>query len=166
MNRGDKKIIILNGYPGAGKTTFSKIISELKPTIIRSSIDFVKEIAIQYYDWDGQKTEESRKFLSDTKHFLLDYTKLIEEDLAAAKRELIESSNEILIVDIREIEEIKKYQKKFNATTVFLHNSNIPIINSNISDAQVENFKYDFIIDNNKTITELREKTKDFINKL
>ena len=62
-------LFIVNGRPGVGKTTFEKMVQqrvgELNCTIL-STVDFIKKIA-EEAGWDGEKTPESRAYLSDLK---------------------------------------------------------------------------------------------------
>lgn len=66
------KIVIVNGAPGSGKTSFENFCQEIMGDFcqIRSTIDLVKEIATIYAQWDGKKDLKSRKFLSDLKDLL------------------------------------------------------------------------------------------------
>ena len=76
------KVVVINGRPGCGKTTFEQICQDMcKPNLsnfqeerivqvaITSTVDFVKEIALNC-GWDGSKTLENRRFLSDLKDLL------------------------------------------------------------------------------------------------
>lgn len=66
------EIIVINGFPGAGKDEFvnccKKLIGEPYVRNI-STVDFVKYIAAEC-GWDGTKTPENRAFLSDLKDLL------------------------------------------------------------------------------------------------
>ena len=68
------KVVVINGMPGCGKTTFEEMCSEYvnnqppgffeygKFTFVRilSTVDFVKSIAKEC-GWDGSKTLKNRK---------------------------------------------------------------------------------------------------------
>ena len=74
------KVIICNGRPGVGKTTFQEMCQiyareewENKIRVdITSTVDFVKDIAKQC-GWDGTKDLKNRKFLSDLKDLLTEW---------------------------------------------------------------------------------------------
>ena len=161
-----KQVIIINGHPGSGKTTVSKMIAEQEKTMIRSSIDFVKEVAIEFFDWDGLKREEDRKFLSNMKQFLNKYTDLIECDLRYTYDYFMESDYRFLIIDIREVDEIEKYKKMFDAVTVFIENSRVEKITTNLSDKQVEETVYDYTIKNHYCLDFLKIEVNRFIKEL
>lgn len=68
------KIFIVNGTGGSGKTTFEKMvetIAEQEGYDIRivSTIDYVKQMA-KKFGWDGGKSLNDRRFLSDLKDAL------------------------------------------------------------------------------------------------
>lgn len=159
----NKMVLIVNGSPGSGKTTFANIVGNQSSALIYSSIDYVKEVYKRYFDWDEEKTDASRKFLSNMKEFLINESDLLEEDLKQKYAEFGYSDARILIIDIREISEIKKYKKLFNAKTVFIRNSKVPILDTNKSDAQVENYDYDYTIDNDGTMQSFRAKVTEFL---
>ena len=52
---------------------------------------------------------------------------------------------------------------EFNAKTLFIKRDDINKITSNYSDASVENYNYDYVI-NNTTLEELENKAKNFYN--
>ena len=56
--------------------------------------------------------------------------------------------NEIMFIHIREPEEIKRAVNSFNAKTLLIKRDGQEIIKTNYSDANVENYNYDYIIEN------------------
>lgn len=161
-----KKIIIVNGYPQAGKTTLEKIIQEHVKTTIYSSIDPVKEYARHYFGYKDEKTEQWRRFLSELKKLLTDEFDLIYKKVSKHIEEFYNSDAEIIMIDSREPIEIERFKNEFNAVTLFVRNSRAERVTSNESDANVENYVYDYYIDNNGTLEELEQKALEFIDKL
>lgn len=161
-----KRVIIMNGHPGSGKTTVSEMIAEQEKTMIRSSIDFVKEVAVDFFDWDGLKGEEDRKFLSNMKEFLNECTDLIEYDLECAYDNFMESDSRFLLIDIREVDEIEKYKRMFDAITVFIENPRAKKIATNSSDKQVEEAVYDYTISNHCSLDSLKMEVHRFIKEI
>ena len=161
-----KQVIIINGHPGSGKTTVSEMIAEQEKTMIRSSIDFVKEVAVEFFGWNGLKGEEDRKFLSNMKQFLNEYTDLIEYDLRCAYDNFMESDARFLLIDIRETDEIEKYKRMFNAITVFIENPRAKKIATNSSDKQVEETVYDYTISNHYCLDSLKMEVNRFIKEI
>ena len=161
-----KKILIVNGYPESGKTTFEEIIAKHYNSIIRSSIDCVKEYAMKYFDFDGSKTEFWRRFLSQLKKMLICEFDYIFIDVSKTIKNFYRDVNtEILMIDSREPEEIERFKNQFHAITVFVRRDNCNKNAGNSSDEDVENYEYDYYIDNNGTLEELEKSACEFINK-
>jgi len=165
-----KKILIVNGYPKSGKTEMELAIARIKKSMIRSSIDCVKEISKEYFGWSGNendKTETWREFFSELKKFLVRKFDYIFLDISKTVQEFYRDVNaEILMIDSREPEEIERFKNCFQAITVFVQNDRCEKITSNESDANVENYKYDYYIDNNSTLDDLEKKAIEFIKEL
>ena len=83
------------------------------------------------------------------------------------ERFLKNKKTDILIIDIREPEEIEKIVELYpEIITVLLINTNVAVIESNPSDAGVFEYNYDFVIDNSKTLKELEESAITFLKEL
>lgn len=160
----NKQIFIINGSGGVGKDTFVELVSQLIPVVNFSSVDKVKEIAIQI-GWDGKsKTEKDRKFLSDLKLLTGSYCDMPFQSM----KEIVNKFNEdkrdnVLFLHIREPEEIKRAVEEFHAKTILVKRENIKQITSNMADANVYNYDYDYIISNNGTIEDLKEIVNIFV---
>lgn len=155
-----KMIFITNGVGGCGKDTFADILKKYVPTLKRSSIDRVKAIARECC-WAGGKTEKDRKFLSDLKLLLTDYNDLPFLSISSYVDEFSYSPyHAVLLIDIREPEEIERAKKAFNAKTILIKNDRVAPITSNMADANVLNYNYDFVIENNGTLEEFEETIK------
>lgn len=160
-----KQVIIINGTGGSGKDTFVQFCSEFTKITNISSVDKVKEAAKILVGWDGQKDEKSRKLLVDLKQLSIEYndypTKYIKEQYEKFKLD----DSEYLFLHIREIEEIEKNKKLFNAKTLLVRNPRVELITSNNSDGNVYNYNYDFVIENDGTLEDLRQKARAFVAK-
>lgn len=67
----------------------------------------------------------------------------------------------------REPEEILRFKNKFNATTLLIKRELMEnITQSNDADSNVLNFNYDYVINNNGTLLELKTKAIKFLNEL
>lgn len=163
----DKMIFIVNGKPRAGKDTFAQILNEYMDVYKYSSVTKVKEIAKQC-GWTGAKEERDRKFLHELKMLTsaysdMSYSDVIEEIDKFKKGEL---DADIFVVDVREPEDIDRLVKATNAFTIFIENNRVPSITSNAADANVENYRYDFVIQNNGTLEDFEANIKLFIEVL
>ena len=145
-----------------GKDTFAKFLNDIIPTLKYSSIDKVKDIA-KLCGWDGGKTEKDRKFLSDLKLLTTEYSNMPFEAIKSKVNDFLEDSKHvIMLIDIREPSEIDKAKTAFRAKTILIENKNVKTINSNMADANVLNYTYDYVIKNNGTLDDFKENVKDF----
>lgn len=167
-------IYIVNGAPGSGKTTFEDIVQTLMgPAFCTkiSTIDFVKDIARQC-GWDGTKDLHNRKFLSDLKQLLVEWNQVPYKKVTKAiqdfERDLysydINPDGTAIFVDCREPEEIAKFVADGARTILIKRDSAEQAQTSNQSDANVLNYIYDIIIDNNSDIASLQQKALNFIH--
>ena len=175
------KVCVINGRPGCGKTTFESICHDfcdygrpgfsegrLLAVDICSTVDFVKEIALEC-GWDGTKTLENRRFLSDLKDLLthwndIPYKKILERTKQLSSWASYNYLDWILFVDCREPTEIQKLKERLNATTVLIRRDNVEYDEvSNHADSDVFYYDYDLTIWNNSDIIELENEAKKFI---
>ena len=61
-----KAVVVVNGKGGVGKDTLCDFVSQKYKTLKVSSIDPIKEMAL-FVGWNGEKTLQARRFLSDLK---------------------------------------------------------------------------------------------------
>ena len=159
----NKYIFITNGMARCGKDTFAEFLNEFVPTLKYSSIDKVKDIA-RLCGWDGGKSEKDRKFLHDLKMLTVDYSDMPFKAIGDKINEFIDDSKyKVLLIDIREPDEIEKVKVAFNTKTILIENDRVENISSNFADASVFNYKYDYIVKNNGTLEEFRENIEVFV---
>lgn len=159
-----KPIVIINGTGGSGKDTFVEYVSKYARTMNFSSIDKVKEVA-RVIGWNGQKTERDRKFLSDLKKLTTEYNDMAFNSTINAVSDFLNSDYEILFIHIREPEEIERAVKAFGAKTLLIKREGLSNIETNYSDASVDNYPYDDIIFNT-TLLELDVKASEYVSKI
>ena len=167
----DKPIFIINGSGGVGKDTFVELVSidlndifkQFHTVVNFSSIDRVKEIAKEI-GWDGEKTEKSRKFLSDLKVLTNEFCDMPFRSMESKVDEFNKNEeSKCLFLHIREPEEIRRAVKEFGAKTILIVRDSVKHITSNTADKNVFNYEYDFVIDNNGTLEDLKDEAKRFI---
>lgn len=157
-------IFILNGVNTSGKNTFVDFIKEEYAAKQISIVDYVKDVA-KTLGWNGSKEEEKdRRFLSDLKLALGRYDDSPFTTIQKKVR-LFNSgrTQQYLFIDMREADDIERAVKEFGAYTILVRNNNVTGIKSNMADRNVENYGYDFIIENNGTLEELKETALFFI---
>lgn len=163
-----KKVFITNGSATNGKDTFAKMIGNYISTYKYSSIDLVKDMLEFAGIPKEPKTEEKRLLYSDTKDRLTKYDDIPFKDVTSIvtdfKNNKIEA--EVLLIDIREPEEIARAVKTFGAETILVRNPNAIKIESNHADRDVENYEYDYIIENNGTLKQLEKVAEYFVREI
>ena len=169
------QVIVINGMPRAGKDEFVNFCQKYKLWCTNiSAVDFVKDVAT-FCGWNGEKTPKNRAFLSDLKALLIEWDDVPFKKVAEAAR-LYEaralsydfSSDEVLVfVHCREPEEIDKFVERMNAKTLLIRRPAIENVEqSNSSDAEVFNYDYDYVINNDGTLQELVMKAIQFLTEL
>jgi len=157
-----KQIIIINGTGGSGKDTFVEFTSKYAKIMNFSSVDKVKEVA-RMIGWNGGKTEKDRKFLSDLKKLTTEYNDMPFNSISDAVGRFGNNDDEIMFIHIREPENIKRAVDYFGAKTLLIKRVGLANIESNYSDANVDNYDYDYVIENT-TLQELDKKAFEFVD--
>jgi len=162
------KIVIVNGRGSSGKTSFETMVAKIaeargKNVKITSTIDYVKMRA-KIFGWDGGKTPEDRRFLSDLKDALTRWKDVPYQNMKEKIDEYrnAETPCDLLFIDCREPEEIKRFVEDFNALTMIVQRGE-PISYGNHADDNVENYQYDIVIDNNRGLDELMQEATIFV---
>lgn len=161
-----KKIVVINGMGGVGKDTFVSLVAKQAKVFNFSSVAKVKEIAkIIGWNPEQKKSEKDRKFLSDLKKLTTEYNDLSFNDACSKVDFFMKSDYEIMFIHIREKEEIERFVAKFGAITLLIKRNGVKPITTNSSDANVEEYKYDYVIYNN-TLEQLENEAVNFIKKI
>lgn len=161
-----KSIIIINGTGGAGKDTFVNFCSEIEKVMNVSTVDKVKEAAKILVGWNGEKDDVSRKLLVDLKRLSIDYNDAPTKYIVERTEEFRKSDKKIMFIHAREAEEIEKEKKILDAKTLLITNPRVKLITSNDSDGKVNEYKYDYYIENDGTLEDLKNKALKFVKEL
>ena len=166
MVKMKKEIVVINGTGGSGKDTFVSFVKEVVKVKNFSSIDKVKEIA-KMVGWGGNecKTDKDRKFLSDLKKLTTEYNDMSFRTIKEAIEEFRNSDEEIMFIHIREPEEIERAVLEFGCKTLLVKRKGYKNIETNYSDAHVDDYKYDYVIEND-TLEELEKVAREWAKKL
>jgi dephospho-CoA kinase len=169
------KVVVINGKAGVGKDTFVNIFSKNYNHRVKnfSSIDRVKKIAELCFGWNGIKTAKSRRLLSNLKKTWSDFNNgpikdivsRIKKDITYCNSVGIDTTDNVYFVHIREPHEIKKLKRYFNNVITLLIERDTEEFD-NYSDRNVDKFEYDYVINNNSDINNLKIEVNEFINYL
>lgn len=168
------KVIIINGTAEVGKDKFVSYFKEISSELrIKnySSIDRVKQIAEICFGWDGKKNDKSRKLLSEMKRIWTEFNdgpfdniiNKIEIDYKWSKNKGKNVSKNVYFLHIREPNEISKIKKHYGFDCItLLIKKDVDFVPGNLSDQNVDNYDYDYIVDNNKSEEELKKRAEEF----
>lgn len=175
------KVVVINGMPMSGKTTFEELCQEICDPFAKesgfeegsilcvdicSTIDFVKIVAKQC-GWDGTKDLKNRKFLSDLKDLLTEWNDVPFKKIQSCvnmRAKSFAAVDWIVFVDCREPAEIQKLKERLNATTVLIRRPSVENNEtSNHADTNVFDYDYDLEITNEFGLDELQMIAEAFI---
>lgn len=162
-------VIVINGKGGVGKDTICDIAGKFFFSETISAITPVKEIAVKC-GWKGEKDQKSRKFLSDLKHLLIEYNDLPNQYLIHKFQEFKEKgTSDLLFVHIREPYQIEDFlnqiDRKYVTLLVRSNRMDMPeIVYGNSSDDDVEQYKYDYVFENDYDKSSLYGEVKHFFD--
>lgn len=166
------KTYIINGAGGVGKDQFIEFVTDElgeKYTYNISTVNIVKSIAYKI-GWKGKKTPQDRKYLSDLKDMMTYWSDLPFNNVSILTELQIEEWKESQIRDAavfihcREPNEIDRLVKRLGAETILIIRDTDEIY-INHADNEVFNYNYDFIIDNNGTLEELKDSAATFVKR-
>ena len=162
-----KLVVVINGAGGVGKDTMCSFAAQAYKVRNVSSVDPIKAIA-RMAGWDGDKSDKSRKMLSDLKMLFTEYNDLCLRYIKEQYGQFLEGDEQVMFVHIREPEEIARLQQAIgeNCKTLLIRRDDPQgAVYGNRSDDQVENYAYDLYFDNNIPLSELPNAVKIFFKK-
>jgi len=157
----------MNGPGESGKGTVAEFLNKLFEFDIveYSSIDYVKEVARDSFGWNGEKDTKGRNLLAAVKQVMIAYNDMPTKKVIERLNDAIAFNVDILIVDIREPDEIEKlveYCKEFEiiCNTCRVHNAKAEKKAetdglSLTGDRLYGEYDYDIDLNNNGTFKEL-----------
>ena len=166
------KVIIINGSAQTGKDQFANFFNKHYDykSVNWSTIDKVKKISKRNFGWNGKKTDEARRFLSEMKRIWSEFNNGPFEDMVQkiskynSNLPKSERQNIVYFIHCREPHEIQKFVDKYGnkCLTVLLNREDREVPN-NDSDKNVANYEYDFYIDNDGDKKKLEKQVLEFI---
>ena len=169
------KVIVINGPAGAGKDTFIDLCRTYYGWKIYniSTIDYVKAIAYEC-GWSGKKTPTDRWFLCELKKLLTSYNdspyQHVANQINHIKVEYQTSPslvNILVFVHVREPLEIARWVEDYDALTLKVERNVNEMGNQyNTSDLNVNDYVYDYVIDNDGTLEELEAQAGNFLKRM
>lgn len=169
------KILIVNGKGRVGKDLFCEYAQNNCMFIYPISVvDRIKQIAL-FGGWSGEKSEKGRKLLSDLKDAFEQYNDLPHQFVLSFIEnrvhnldylDMVASDNAIFLVHSREPEDIKRWVEENGARALLIRRDEADKNWGNHADDEVENYEYDYYLENNGTLEDWEKQTVSFIEKL
>lgn len=163
-----KLVFVINGRGGVGKDTLCDAAARAFLVKNVSSITPVKELAAKV-GWQGEKSDRARKFLSDLKALLIAYNDYPTQWAATQYHAFLEGEEQIMFLHIREGAEIDKFVRVTGGTAKTLLIRRAAAHNGaygNRSDDEVEEYRYDYVFDNDRPQAEAEEAFVAFLQGL
>ena len=161
-----KLVAVINGAGGVGKDTMCSFAAEKYRVRNVSSVDPIKAIA-RMAGWDGDKSDKSRKMLSDLKMLFTQYNDLCLRYITQQYHQFLEGEEQVMFVHIREPEEIARFvavDPQRVKTLLIRKSRKAHHVYSNASDDNVEQYSYDGVYDNCLSLEETRGAFLDFFD--
>ncbi len=165
-----KTAFVINGAGGAGKDTLCDFASNHYKTVNVSSVDPIKKIASEN-GWQGEKTAQARRFLSELKRVFTEYNDLPLNYTLDVYRKFLTDENELFFVHIREPKEIKRFIDHAQSIggkvfSLLIRSERCEKNYGNSSDDEVENYFYDLVYQNDLPLEEAEADFIAFLKKL
>ena len=162
-----KKIIIINGFH-SGKDTFVKFANEFAEVVNYSYVDFTRNMYLDSGIDISGKTDSDRILLAQTNNLLETWGDIPFKDVCDISNDFLDNKidGDILFLHIRDTAAISRFVAELGAKTTIktlLIRRNNGLNTPTPEDAGIENYSYDYYIDNNGTLKELREKAETFV---
>ena len=179
------RILMISGKSASGKDEFARILKEKlesgnQKVLIIHFGDPVKDALMRYYKWDGNKDQAGRTMLQrlGTEVMRTTYPTYWAEIVAKFISATANDWNYVLIPDLRfynEFETVCQYNN--NVTTIRINrfdNEGKPYYNNNmrinqlthISECELDNFNFEYIVENRSDIDALKASADLLIEEL
>jgi len=167
------KVICVNGVSRSGKDTFIKFIREQSETtvVVHSTIDTIRKMLIESGLMVGdRKGIGEREFMVAVKQAWIKYSdgpynQVIDKVLRIKK--FMEPADIILFfVQVREPQEIKKLKLYYGDDFITVVVKKKGIEAQIYNDMCVTDMEYDFVIENNGTVEDLKVRATHFLNSI
>ena len=163
-----KLVVVINGAGGVGKDTMCTFAAEEYRVRNVSSVEPIKTIA-RCGGWDGDKSDKSRRLLSDLKALFTQYNDLCFRYICGQYEQFLNSDEQVMFVHIREPEEIARFvaaAPEHIKTLLITNSAKAAHVYQNASDDNVGQYDYDCVYDNSLSLEETRGVFLDFFRRM
>lgn len=161
-------ILIINGFKQSGKNTFVTLLRKITQTHILEygMADRIKNLAT-IFGWDGEKDAKGRKLLADLIDVTGEYNDFpfnsVVDYLPEKEKNCIYCIHSRRSVDIQKFVDYYKGKEGYEIYTIFIERDNMSDqLESNTADSGVQDYLYDYYIDNNESLEEFKDNIEIF----
>lgn len=155
-----KKLIGVTGYAQSGKDEIGRICATHGYNRVAFA-DEVKRIAFMM-GWDGKKDERGRRFLQDIGNRAREYDQDVWVRLAFAEAQRYER---MVFTDVRFLNEAR-WIKNAGGVLVRVVRDGVGPANDDVSETELEQIRYDFLVNNSTTLDDLRENVDRLMSRI
>lgn len=141
------KIFYMNGIGTSGKDQFLDFVEGFADITRTSTVDKVKEIAIEKFGWDGVKDEKGRKLLASIRYAWGEYNDGPVKEVGKLIRKC---KSDALFVMVREFSEMMKMKRLYGGETIVMIRPGIEVgpTEQQFLDEVPTDYSYDYAIRN------------------
>jgi len=157
------EIFYIMGGARTGKDTFKDVFAKHYKVKQISVVDKVKEIAKEYFDWDGNKDEKGRQLLSDLKDAWDRYNDGTIKNVQRWINQIEKENVDFAFIQVREYHSIVKMQRLFGGKTIMVtRGEQTSQVELNKLNDYPDDWEPDFKFENNGTLDEYIKMVEDF----
>lgn len=165
-----KHVFVINGSGGVGKDTICELAAKHWRVQNISSITPILDVACSA-GWNGDKTPQARRFLSQLKQACTEFNDLPFSYCLEQYRLFLENDAQILFVHIREPEEIARFCSALgnDCKTILVRREAMEFERGklgNRSDDDVAEYAYDFVFCNDYPLDQLPDHVYRFFTEI
>ena len=160
------KIVYINSPARTGKDSFCDFCAEFLRGRTISTVDQVKIIAREDFGWDGSKDAKGRKLLAALRYAWGEYNDGPVKSIGKLIKQH-ENCIDIMFVMVREYKEMMKMQKLYGGETLTVKREvEICPTEQKFLDDIPKNFKFDHCISNERSLSNLKLRAKQWCKEL
>ena len=172
------QVIAISAKARHGKDTTAEILKELyeakgKRVLITHFADLLKYICTKFFNWDGQKNEAGRTLLQQigTNTIGRKYPDFWVNFIINILEIFKDTWDIVLIPDCRFPIEVEQLKRNFDTKVLRIVRPNFDndlteTQKQHPSEIALDNYNFDFIIENNSSILDLKTKLKNYIDNI
>ncbi len=160
------KIFYVNAPARTGKDTFCAMCKKFTRAKTVSTVDHIKIIARDFFDWDEVKDSKGRALLAALRYASGAYNDGPIKHIGKLIK-MYPASTDILFIHVREHLEMMKMLHRYGGRTITVaRNVELCPTEQEFINQRPDSFEFDFTINNYKTLEDLEDEAKKFCEEI